>query len=337
MAQDTQDRLVAVSYPVDEDYARINSEVLDGQAKLVYTHELDEAGRRDALAQADALLSWTLASEIPPGALDAAAAGRLGFVQLLSAGVDAVDFTAVPERLTVSSNAGAYAPEMSEHVLAMVLSLAKRLPQRHADMAAGRFDKWTPALVLDGAVCGIFGYGGIGVAVARHMRHFGSKIYAITRTGQSAEPADFTGSVSSQADLDHVLAASDVLVLSLPLTLTTRGLIGSRELSLMKPSAILVNVARGAIIDQRALYDHLRTHRDFTAGIDTWWAEPSGDAPFRTEFPFFDLNNVLGSPHNSSIVTGTMLTAARLAAQNVVRYLNGEPLHGMVRRSDYVA
>ena len=155
MAQDTQDRLVAVSYPVDEEYARINSEVLAGQAEIVNTHELDEAGCRAALARADAVLSWTLAREIPPGALDDAS--RLGFVQLLSAGVDAVDFTAVPERLMVSSNAGAYAPEMSEHVMAMVLSLAKRLPQRHADMAAGRFDKWTPALVLDGAVCGILG------------------------------------------------------------------------------------------------------------------------------------------------------------------------------------
>ncbi len=128
-----------------------------------------------------------------------------------------------------------------------------------------------------------------------------------------------------------------MLILSLPLTLTTRNLIGARELSKMKPTAILVNVARGAIIDQQALFEHLSTHPDFTAGIDTWWAEPSGDAPFRTEFPFFSLPNVLGSPHNSSIVTGTMLTAARLAAQNVVRYLNGEPVLGMVRRSDYVA
>jgi phosphoglycerate dehydrogenase-like enzyme len=134
-----------------------------------------------------------------------------------------------------------------------------------------------------------------------------------------------------------VLAASDVLLLSLPLTLTTRGLIGARELAVMKPAAILINVARGAIIDQHALYEHLRVNPDFTAGIDTWWAEPSGDAPFRTDFPFFELPNVLGSPHNSSIVPGTMLTAARRAAQNVVRYLNGEPVHGVVRRSDYVA
>jgi phosphoglycerate dehydrogenase-like enzyme len=104
----------------------------------------------------------------------------------------------------------------------------------------------------------------------------------------------------------------------------------------MKPTAILVNVARGAIIDQGALYEHLRGHPRFGAGIDTWWAEPTGDAPFRTGYPFFDLPNLIGSPHNSSIVEGTMLSAARVAAQNVRRYLRGEPVKGVVRRADYV-
>jgi phosphoglycerate dehydrogenase-like enzyme len=325
------ERLVAVSYPVDQDYRKVNSEVLGDDAGLVCTYELDAAGRAQALRNADALLAWDLAEEIPAGALQQAA--QLGLVQLISAGVDAVDFSALPERLTVASNAGAYAAAMSEHVLAMTLSLAKRLPQRHAALAAGRYDKWMPSLVLDGAVCAILGFGGVGTATARLMRAFGARIYAVNRTGATSEPVEFVGTL---ADLDQVLAAADVLVISLPLTLATRGLLGQRELALMKPAAIVVNVARGAIIDQRALYEHLRLNPDFTAGIDTWWAEPSGDAPFRTDFPFFELPNVLGSPHNSSIVPGTMLTAARRAAQNVVRYLNGEPVHGVVRRSDYV-
>ena len=214
-----------------------------------------------------------------------------------------------------------------------LLSLAKRLPERHAALVAGRYEKWAPSLIIDGSVCAILGFGGIGVATARLMRAFGARVYAVTRNGETSEPADFVGTLD---DLDQVLAAADVLVISLPLTLTTRGLIGQRELALMKPDAILVNVARGAIIDQAALYAHLRAHPGFSAGIDTWWDEPVGDAPFRPDYPFVDLPNVIGSPHNSSIVPGTMLSGARAAAENVRRYLRGETLTGVIRRSDYV-
>ena len=327
-----QERLVAVSYPANEEFAQMNSEVLAGDANVVYTYELDDAQRQQTLPRAEALLAWDLSKEIPAGALQDRS--QLRFAQLLSAGVDAVDFSALPEWLTVASNAGAYATAVSEHALAMTLSLAKHLPQRHAALAEGRFDKWAPSLALDGAICTILGFGGIGAATARLMTAFGARIYAVNRSGRSTEPAEFVGSL---ADLDEVLAVADVLVISLPLTLATRGLIGARELALMKPTAILVNVARGPLVDQRALYEHLCAHPEFSAGIDTWWTEPTGGAPFRTDYPFLDLPNVLGSPHNSSIVPGTMLSAGRLAAENVRRYLRGEAITGVVRRSDYVA
>jgi phosphoglycerate dehydrogenase-like enzyme len=325
-------RLVAVSYPVDDDFRRVNAGVLAGEAGLVFTHDLPPGERAGALRDAEALLAWDLPAELPAGALRGAA--RLRFAQLLNAGVDSVDFSGFPEGLTVASNAGAYAGPIAEHVMAMTLSLAKRLPQRHAALAAGRFEKWLPSLVLDGAVCGILGFGGIGIATARLMRAFGARIHALNRTGETSEPVEFLGTL---AELDRVLAAADVLVVSLPLTRATRELIGARELSLMKPAAILVNVARGAIIDQAALYEHLRAHPDFSAGIDTWWHEPAGGEPFHTGYPFFALPNIIGSPHNSSIVPGIMLSAARVAAGNVLRYLRGEKVTGLVRRSDYVA
>jgi phosphoglycerate dehydrogenase-like enzyme len=327
-----KERLVAVSYPADEEFARINSEVLAGTAEIACTYELPDPQRAQILRRADALLAWELPEEIPAGALDQAE--RLRFVQLLSAGVDKVDFSALPDRLIVASNAGAYAGAMSEHVLAMTLSLAKRLPQRHAALAAGRFEKWAPALTLDGATCAILGFGGIGTATARLLAAFGAQIYAVNRSGAASAPADFAATL---ADLDQVLAVADVVIVALPLTLATRGLIGGRELALMKPAAILVNVARGAIVDQGALYEHLRTHPQFGAGIDTWWEEPADDAPFRTDYPFFDLPNVIGSPHNSSIVPGTMLSGARMAAENVSRYLRGEAATGVIRRAEYRA
>ena len=328
----SRERLVAVSYPSHDDYARINSEVLASDARIVSTFHMDDEQRAEVIRRAEVVIAWELPKEVPAGVL--AAAPRLRFIQLLSAGVDAVDFSALPADLPVASNAGAYAGPMSEYVLAMTLSLAKRLPQHHAAMAAGRFDKWVPSQVLNGAICAILGFGGIGTATARLMKAFGARIHAVSRSGLAREPAEY---VTTLAGLDGVLATADVLVISLPLNLATRGLIGARELALMKPAAILVNVARAAIIDQHALYEHLRANPDFHAGIDTWWDEPTGDAPFRTDYPFFELPNLLGAPHNSSIVPGTMLTGARVAAENVRRYLRGEHVTGLVRRSDYVA
>lgn len=326
-----RERLVAVSYPVDEEYASINADVLSEDATVSFLDQLPEQDRLATLARADALICWNPRRELPDRALDQAPG--LEFIQLLSAGADGVDFRAIPEAVPLAGNVGAYAKPMAEHVMAMTLALIKRLPQRHAALARGEFNQAEPLLTLDGAVCGILGFGGIGAATARLMRCFGAKIHALNTSGKSAEDVDDIGTL---ADLDQVLAAADVLVVSLPLTNTTRGLLGARELSLMKPTAILINVARGAIIHEQALYEHLAAHPDFCAGIDAWWQEPRGGKPFSAAYPFFDLPNVLGSPHNSGIVAGVLPAAARKAAENVSRYLRGEPVTGVMRREDYL-
>jgi phosphoglycerate dehydrogenase-like enzyme len=327
----TADSLVAVSYPADDEFARINTQVLDGSARVAFLHGRPEGEVREVLGQADVLLGWHLGEEVPAGAVQDSA--RLRFVQLLSAGADSVDYAALPERLLLASNVGAYAQPMAEYVMAVTLALARRLPQRHAEMARGEFGMWKPVLTLDGAVCAVLGFGGIGKASARLMRAFGARIQAVNTSGRSSEPADFIGTL---ADLDKVLAAADVLLIALPLTRTTRGLIGARELRLMKPNAILVNVGRAAIVDERALYEHLRDHPDFCAGLDTWWHEPGPGSAFSTRYPFFDLPNMIGSPHNSGVTDGALQVGARMAAENVRRFLRGEAVIGVVRRENYL-
>ncbi len=323
--------LVAVSYPADDEFTRINTGVLDGPARVVFLHGRPEGECREILRQADVLIGWHLSEELPAGAWQDSP--RLQFVQLLSAGADALDFAAIPERLMLASNAGAYAEPIAEHVMAMALALARRLPQRHADLARGEFNMWEPVLTLDGAVCAILGLGGIGTATARLMRGFGVRIHAVNTSGRTGEPVEFIGTL---AVLDQVLAAADVLVIALPLITATRGLIGARELALMKPTAILVNVSRAAIVDERALYEHLRDQPESCAGIDTWWHEPGPDSGFTTGYPFFGLPNVIGSPHNSGVVDGALQAGARKAAENVRRFLHGEAVTGVVRREDYL-
>jgi phosphoglycerate dehydrogenase-like enzyme len=204
---------------------------------------------------------------------------------------------------------------------------------KSGDLCVAGSEQFTPNRSLAGMTATILGFGGIGRATARLMRAFGMKIYAINHSGKSSESVDFLGTLH---DLEHVLRASDVVVISLPLTRATRGLIGKEQLAWMKPDAILVNVARGAILDEEALYNHVKSHPAFMLGIDAWWTEPFLHGQFRMEYPFLDLPNVLGSPHNSAVVPQVLAGATRQATENVKHFLKGEQVMGMARREDYL-
>jgi phosphoglycerate dehydrogenase-like enzyme len=304
---------------------------LDGVAELTYLS--DAEGRRgEELATADAALGWMLGAELRPDELAQLGSGSL--IQLMSAGVDRVPFDQIPDGVAVASNAGAYAEPMAEHVLALALALAKRLPQEHAALAGGVFDQETPTLSIRGSLVGIIGFGGIGQASARLFQALGAHVHAINRSGRTDAPVERIGTME---DLDALLREADIVLVSLPLTRATDGLIGRRELSLMKPDAILVNVARAAIIDEDALYEHLESNLSFSAGIDAWWQEPRGQGAFATRRPFLELPNVTGSPHNSAMVAGSLTESAARAADNVARHLRGEPVRNLVARSDYLA
>ena len=121
--------------------------------------------------------------------------------------------------------------------------------------------------------------------------------HAINRRGASAEPTDW---IATTARLDEMLRAADVFVVCAALTTETAGLIGARELALMQGDAIFINVARGEIVDEAALYAHLAAHPRFFAGIDAWWVEPVRHGRFTMGHPFLNLPNVIGSPHNSA-------------------------------------
>jgi phosphoglycerate dehydrogenase-like enzyme len=319
--------LVAVTFPMDKDGL---AELFGDAARAEPVADLPEQERSRTLRAADVLLVWNWHKELRPAETETL---RARFVQLLSAGADHLPFDQLPQDAVVASNAGAYAEPIAEHVLAMTLALLKRLPQHHAELAAGVWDQSSVNRSVEGAVCGILGFGGIGKATGRLIRALGARIHAINTSGRTDEPVEFVGTLD---DLDVVLGAADVLVIALPLTRRTRGLIGARELRLMKPTAILVNVARGAIIDQAALYEHLRTHPEFSAGIDAWWVEPFAAGEFRVEDPFFELPNLLGSPHNSALVPGIMENATRRAAANIIRFLRGDAVTGVVRPENYV-
>jgi phosphoglycerate dehydrogenase-like enzyme len=321
--------VVVVTFSPRDEMRGAIADALAGVADPIVLGDLPPANREATLRRARALLSWMPATELSPSELGAA--GRVELIQLLSAGTDRIVFDDLPQGAAVAGNVGAYAEPMAEHTLAMTLALAKRLPRKHAELARGEFQQGPLNRMLAGSTCGIVGFGGIGKATAQRFAALGVRIHAINTTGRTDEPVEFCGTLDQ---LDRVLGASDVLVISIPLTKRTRGLIGRTELDRMKPDAILVNVARGAIVDQNALYEHLRAHPDFSAAIDAWWEEPTGGGEFRLDHPFFELPNLLGSPHNSALVPGIDVAAARAAAQNVARFLRQETVRGIVRPED---
>jgi glycerate dehydrogenase len=329
-SRETQRHRVAVTHKAGEENRALLRELFDASTGLSFIADMQPQERKHVLAAADVLLTWNLPKELLEG--EAGLLENVRMIQLLSAGADHVPYAELPLHITIASNVGAYAGPMAEHVMAMTLALAKNLIREHQNLSNGAFNQSRPNRMLRGMVCGILGFGGIGKATATLMRSFGMRIIAMNTTGRTEEPVEFIGTLR---DLQYVLSSSDVVVVSLPLTKVTRGLIGKRELAWMKNDAIFINVARGAIINEVALYERLKEHPGFKAGIDAWWIEPFTHGVFTTNYPFFALPNVMGSPHNSAIVSGMNEEGTRRAVENIRRFWNKEPVRGVVRREDY--
>jgi phosphoglycerate dehydrogenase-like enzyme len=316
-------RNLVVTFEADERQRDLVNSIIENNAEIKYLEDFTKDNTGEVLNNADVLFAWNPPRELGKRGPDSFP--NLKFIQVLSAGYDHVDFNMFPADCKIASNKGAYAHSMAEHILAMILALAKRLFVNHNKMALGEFNQGGRNIFLGDSVVGILGYGGIGRAAAKLIRPFGSEIYAINSSGKSEDDLDFIGTLK---DLDYMLENCDIILLSLPLLKETENLIGSRELEKMKPTAILINVARAQIINEEALYNHLKTHPDFYAGIDTWWVEPFSEAKFEVNYPFFDLPNILGSPHNSPIVPGALAEGMRRALQNINLFLQGKsPKH----------
>ena len=297
--------------------------------RIEYLGEVAEVQKPEILERAEILLCLDPEQEIG-GAWPAAPAWR--FVQFITAGIDYVDFNRFPASTVIASNVGGFSEPIAEHALAMALALCKRLPQQHRRLQQGVFDQFSDTGTLRGKTAAILGFGGIGKACADLLRAFEIRIHAVNRTGRTDYPVEHC---STLLDLEGVLRVADLVVISLPLTRETRGLLGKRELGWLKDDVILINVARGEIIEEEALYEFLVAHPEAQAGIDAWWIEPFRHGRFRTEYPFLELPNVLGSPHNSWRASGWEPVALQRACDNIARYIAGQAPKGLVDRALY--
>jgi phosphoglycerate dehydrogenase-like enzyme len=219
--------------------------------------------------------------------------------------------------------------DVAEHVMFLVLALAKRYREALASLGARRIG--VPSThVLRGKVLGLVGLGRTGSAVVGMARGFGMRVWAVKRT-VSEEMREGMGLewLKTHDHLPELLRQSDFVSLHVPLNQETTGLIGVAEIALMKPSAFLINVARGRVVDRAALLAALREQRLAGAGLDVFW-----DEPIDPNDPLLALPNVIATPHVANMTLETIETIARVAADNIRRVRAGlSPMHQIVKSS----
>jgi phosphoglycerate dehydrogenase-like enzyme len=282
----------------------------------------------DAFPRAEAYLCSGFLREFPE---DPAAYGNLHFVQTVLAGVDHVPFSRLPPHMVVCGNAGAYNTALAEHAFALLLAAAKRVVLHATNIRNQEFSQDVAGKQLRGATLGVIGLGGIGGEVARFGRAFGMRIVGITRRGTSDAPVDFVG---GPKDLGRVLEESDFVVIAVPHTKETHHLIASNELKRMKRDAVLVNIARGEIVKEVDLFEHLRAVPSFTAASDVWWRYPKGAGhPF--SLAFHTLPNFFGTPHVAWNVPPQRMVALHAAVDNLEAWLDGRPPRNVADGADY--
>jgi len=285
----------------------------------------DEAGIASQIVEVDAVVTLAFTREM------GMAARRLRLVQVPGAGLDRIDRSALPEGASLA-NAYGHETGIAEYVLGAMLTLRRSFGALDAALRRGAWEsQWAVGVPappvwpeLAGQTLGILGYGRIGRRVARLAVAFDMTVRAIRQS-----PTEHDGSglafLGGAGSLDEVLRSADYLVVTLPLTPATRGRLGERELRLMKPTAILINVARAEIIDEDALYHALARETIAGAALDVWYRYPTGPGPMMpSNRPFHELPNVLMTPHVAGWTEGTLEARAHLIADNIARVARDE-------------
>jgi len=228
-----------------------------------------------------------------------------------------------------------HGPVVAEQVIAMMFALAKLIPQ---DVRFQQQRIWGQEMIwesyrglreLDGATLGLVGYGSIGRNVARHAANLGMKVICVRR--RATEKPEFVEEVLPSSGLDKMLAVADYVVLAAPVTPATQNMIGREQLDQMKPDAFLINVGRGSLIDESALYEALNEKKIGGAALDVFEEEP-----LPPDSPLWNLENLLITPHTAGMTQKLWERHYTLFSENLRRYFSGQPLLALVdKKSGY--
>ncbi len=270
----------------------------------------------EELQKADGVLSM-LTDRLDAATI--AAAPRLRVISNLAVGVDNIDLrAATAQGIAVGHTPGVLTETTADLAFALLTAVARRIVEADRHVREGRWKAWGPGVMLGrdiyGATLGIIGWGAIGQAMARRAAGFGMHMLFTTRTRRKIRAAG-----AAQVELGQLLRRSDFVSIHVPLTAETHHILGAREFAVMKRSAILINTARGAVIDQKALADSLACGHLGGAGLDVTEVEPLDLAD-----PLLKLPNVVITPHIGSASHQARRRMAEIAVDNILAVLQGK-------------
>ena len=275
------------------------------------------------IAEADAVFNGMGKGDVLKKVLPHAKSVR--WIHSMSAGVEHLMFPEIVESPVPLTNArGVFAESLGEFVIAGALYFAKDFPRMRRAQAARKWEIFDVEM-LNRQSMAIVGYGEIGRAAARRAKALGMKVYATRRRPELLKDDPIVDEGFSPDDRGAMIAKADYIVAAAAITPETRGLIGEKEFAAMKPTAVIMNVGRGPVIDEAAMIRALQDGRIKGAVLDVFDKEPLPD-----EHPFWRLDNVLVSPHTADHVEGWMEDAMRFFVENFGRFYRGEPLQNIV-------
>ena len=304
------------SLGVDESVIRAHRERLEamGHTLEAFPRDTDPDKQAERMKDADAVIL----ANMPLSERAVRAAGKLKFIDVAFTGVDHIPMAAAGERGITVSNASGYATDaVAELAVSQMIRLLRRVAECEARARQGGTKDGLLGHLLRGRTVGIVGAGAIGKRTAQLLCAFGCRVLAYSR---SAAESPW---ISAQVSLDELLQKSDIVSLHCPLTDQTRGLIGERELGLMKKTAYLVNTARGGVVDSAALASALREGRIAGAALDVFDREPPLDAAD----PLLTAPNVLPTPHIGFFSAESLEDRAGIVFDSLYAFLDGHPVN----------
>ncbi len=283
---------------------------------------LDQAGEAAHFASAEVLIGTRLDASMPRPA-----AARLYHAP--AAGTDMIDRAHLAPQ-TALCNCHGHEHAIGEYVFAALLERHVPLARADADLRRGEWTFWAgrPGALrteLSSQSIGLLGFGHIAQAIAHRARAFGMRVHAANRSPLKTDAVDRAFGLT---ELHAFMASVDIVVVTLPLTPETTGIVDAAAIAAMRPGSVLVNVARGPVIDEQALYDALKSRHLGHAVIDTWYQYPTPAQPQiqPSRLPFAELDNLRMAPHMSGWTDGTVRRRQQTMADNIVRLAAGQPL-----------